>query len=76
MTSTPTKRAIATKSSARSAMTSTPREISAWRAAVQSAADSTPASGAVARARSAEPPHATASTQRVSSKRLRSSHGT
>ena len=76
MTSTPTKRAIATKSRARSAMTSTPREISAWRAAVQSAADSTPASGAVARARSSEPPHATASTQRVSWKRRRSSHGT
>ena len=67
MTSTPTKRAIATKSSAMIARTSTPREISAWRAATQSSADSTVGVGGDRRAaRSSEPPHATASTQRVS----------
>ena len=76
MTSTPTKRAMTTKSSAMIAMTSTPREISAWRAATQSSAVSTVASRATWAACASVPPHATASTQRVSSKRRRSSHGT
>jgi hypothetical protein len=76
MTSAPTNSAMATKSSAMIAMMSTPREISACWAATQAADVSTVASGARSRANAAEPPHATASTQSVSSKRSSVLHGT
>ena len=76
ITRAPTKSAIATNSSAMIAMTSTPREISACWAATQAAEVSTVASGARSRAIASEPPHATALTQSVPSKRCSVLHGT